>query len=97
MPFTPDSIRRWSRYHQPQIQGCYEETLADKDKVVEGKLLTSFIITAEGLVKNAKVAEEGHHAQGPQAARLRGGRAVGDELPQAAGRQASTRSSTRST
>src|SRR5687768_10636885 len=55
MPFTQDSIRKVVQHHQPQIQACYEETLASKEKVLEGKLMTSWLITPEGLVKNAKV------------------------------------------
>jgi hypothetical protein len=55
MPFTPDSIKQVVASYQAQIQGCYEEHLAAKDKAVEGSLKTSFIITASGLVKSAKV------------------------------------------
>ena len=55
MPFTQTSIRKVVSHHQAQVQSCYEETLAGKDKVVEGKLLTSFVITVEGLVRDAKI------------------------------------------
>jgi hypothetical protein len=55
LPFTPDSIKQVVASFQPQIQGCYEEHLAAKDKAVEGTLKTTFVITAEGLVKGAKV------------------------------------------
>ncbi len=58
LPFTQTSIRTVVSYHQPQIQSCYEETLAGRDKVVEGKLQTSFVITGEGLVKNARVEKK---------------------------------------
>ena len=55
MPFSQESIKTVIAYHQPQIQSCYEETLASKEKVLEGKLLTSFVITGEGMVKDAKI------------------------------------------
>jgi hypothetical protein len=59
MPFTADSVKQVVTFHQEQIQGCYERTMAEKEKVVEGKLATSWTITAEGLVKNAKVLKKG--------------------------------------
>ena len=59
MPFTPESIKTVVAYYQPQIQGCYEETLAVKDKDVEGKLMTSFVITPDGLVKNPAIVKKG--------------------------------------
>jgi hypothetical protein len=55
MPFTPDSIKQVVASYQPQIQGCYEEHLAAKDKAVEGTLKTSFVITGDGYVKAARV------------------------------------------
>ncbi len=55
LPFTPDSIKQVVVSFQPQIQACYEEHLAAKNKAVEGTLKTSFVITPEGFVKNAKV------------------------------------------
>ena len=59
MPFTPDSIKQVVAYYQPQIQACYEETLAVKDKDVEGKLITSFMITPDGLVKKPAIVKKG--------------------------------------
>ena len=59
MTFNPDSIKTVVAYYQPQIQGCYEETLAVKDKAVEGKLVTSFVITPEGLVKKPLIVKKG--------------------------------------
>jgi hypothetical protein len=59
MPFTPASIQAVVGHHQPQIQECYEEILANKSKVVEGRLNTSWTITAEGLVTNAKIVKKG--------------------------------------
>lgn len=60
MPFTPDSVREVMQYYAHDIQECYEEILATKgSKVEEGKLLTTFVITPEGTVRNAKVAKAG--------------------------------------
>jgi hypothetical protein len=59
LPFTPDSIKIVVAFFQPQIQSCYEETLAVKDKAVEGKLMTAFVITPEGTVKKPSVVKKG--------------------------------------
>src|SRR5262245_46376614 len=59
MPFSQESIREVVAYHQDEIQGCYEKTLADKERPIEGKLMTSFVITREGTVKGAKVLKKG--------------------------------------
>jgi hypothetical protein len=59
LPFTPDSIRQVVVFHMPQIQGCYEDTMATRKTKVEGKLLTAFTITPEGLVKDAEVRKKG--------------------------------------
>jgi hypothetical protein len=59
MPFTPDSIQQVIQHHTKQIQGCYEDHLAAKNKKVEGRLMTTFTITPDGLVKNAKVLKKG--------------------------------------
>ena len=60
MPFTPDSIRQVVGHHSDEIQECYEEWLSNKGKhAPEGKLMTSFTITAAGLVKGAKVLNKG--------------------------------------
>lgn len=66
LPFTAASIQKVVMHHQPQVQSCYEETLAEKEKVVEGKLLTSFVITPEGLVKKAKVDRKGSTLKEPR-------------------------------
>ncbi|WP_163996538.1 AgmX/PglI C-terminal domain-containing protein [Pyxidicoccus caerfyrddinensis] len=58
MPFTPDSIKEVVSYNQPRIQECYEDHLAEKNKKVEGRLMTSFTIDANGLVKGAKVVKK---------------------------------------
>lgn len=59
LPFSADSIKQIVAHYQPQIQGCYEETMASKDKAVEGKLQTSWIITPDGIVTKAKVEKKG--------------------------------------
>jgi hypothetical protein len=59
LPFNQDSIRKVVQAHQPGIQECYEQILAGKADVVEGKLRTSWTITAEGLVKSARVIPKG--------------------------------------
>jgi hypothetical protein len=59
MPFTPDSIQQVILHHRAKIQECYEDTLVEKGRKVEGKLMTSFIITGRGLVKSAKVLKKG--------------------------------------
>jgi outer membrane biosynthesis protein TonB len=60
MPFSPDSIREVMTYYSRDIQECYEEILATKgSKVEEGRILTSFTITPDGFVRNAKVAKAG--------------------------------------
>jgi hypothetical protein len=59
LPFTPDSIQQVMAHHKGKIQDCYEDTLAAKSKRVEGKLMTSFTITADGFVKSAKVLKKG--------------------------------------
>ena len=59
MPLTSDSIRLVMAYHQPKIQACYEDFLAARDRPVEGKLMTAFVITAEGLVKKPRVVSKG--------------------------------------
>ncbi|RKH27860.1 AgmX/PglI C-terminal domain-containing protein [Corallococcus sicarius] len=55
LPFTPDSIRQVMVHNSPRIQECYEDHMVEKDKKVEGKLMTTFTITAEGTVRSAKV------------------------------------------
>jgi hypothetical protein len=56
LPFTSESIKQIVLSHQPRIQACYEEHLAQqKKKVPEGILKTRFLITADGYVKDAKV------------------------------------------
>jgi len=60
MPFTPDSIREVMQYYSRDIQECYEEVLANKgSKVEEGRILTTFTISPDGFVRDAKVAQAG--------------------------------------
>ncbi|MFP2930030.1 AgmX/PglI C-terminal domain-containing protein [Pyxidicoccus sp. 3LG] len=65
LPFTPDSIRQVVTHHQVRIQECYEDHMAEKDKKVEGRLLTSFTIDANGLVKGAKVVKKSSTLKDP--------------------------------
>ncbi|MCC6337759.1 MAG: AgmX/PglI C-terminal domain-containing protein [Myxococcales bacterium] len=59
LPFTPDSIKQVVLSYQPQIQGCYEESMANKgSKKVEGSLKTAWVITGEGVVKKAAVKKK---------------------------------------
>ncbi len=66
MPFTPDSVKKVVAYNRDKIQDCYEETLAGKDKPIEGRIMTSFIVTAEGMVKNARVVKKGTTLKDPK-------------------------------
>ncbi len=66
MPFTPETIKKVVAYNQDRIQSCYEETLADKQKPVEGRIKTSFVITAEGLVKKPRVLQKGTTLKDPK-------------------------------
>jgi hypothetical protein len=67
LPFTPDSIREVMQYHSRDIQDCYEELLAMKGtKVEEGRILTTFTITPDGFVRNAKVSKVGTTLKDPR-------------------------------
>jgi hypothetical protein len=59
LPFSSDSIRQVILHHMEKIQDCYEDTMAEKERKVEGKLMTSFTITPQGTVKSAKVVKKG--------------------------------------
>lgn len=59
LPFTPDSIKLVMEHNAPKIQDCYEDTLAQRKKPVQGRISTSFKITPEGLVRSAKVERQG--------------------------------------
>ena len=59
MPFTPDSITEVVRAHQPEIQDCYEKTLATRNEKLQGRLMTRFVIGAAGTVSSAQVMKQG--------------------------------------
>lgn len=65
LPFTPDSIRMVVLHNQGRIQECYEDHMAEKDKKVEGRLLTAFTIDPSGLVKDAKVVKKSSTLKDP--------------------------------
>jgi hypothetical protein len=66
MPFTPESVKEVVAYWQPKIQQCYEETLAAKDKAVEGKLMTKWLVGSTGIVKKAEVLKKGTTLKDPK-------------------------------
>jgi hypothetical protein len=65
LPFTTDTIREIVRAKQPEIERCWEQTLAGTDKPVDGKLQTHFVITPVGSVKQAKVVKKGTTLKDP--------------------------------
>ena len=66
MPFTPESVKTVVAYWQPKIQTCYEETLATKDKAVEGVLRTKWVVGSGGIVKKAEVVKKGTTLKDPK-------------------------------
>lgn len=66
MAFTPDAVKEVVAYWQPKIQQCYEETLAAKDKAVEGKLMTKWLVGSTGIVKKAEVLKKGTTLKDPK-------------------------------
>ena len=66
MPFTPVNIQTVVGFWNTKIQGCYEETLANKEKALEGKLMTSFVIMPNGLVKKQAVVKKGTTVKEPK-------------------------------
>ena len=65
LPFTPDTIKEIVRAKQPDIERCWEQTLAGTDKPADGKLQTHFVITPVGSVKQAKVVKKGTTLKDP--------------------------------
>jgi hypothetical protein len=65
LPFTPETIKETVRAKQPEIERCWEQTLAGTDKPVDGKLQTHFVITPVGSVKQAKVVKKGTTLKDP--------------------------------
>lgn len=59
LPFSRDTVKLVMDHHTPRIQGCYEETMAEKDRVVAGRLQTAFIVTPQGTVRAPKVLRNG--------------------------------------
>jgi hypothetical protein len=59
LPFTPYSIKKILASHHQDIQKCYEETLAGRQKVAEGTLSAAFSIQPDGTVKKARVLKKG--------------------------------------
>jgi len=66
MPFTPESVKTVVAYWQTKIQTCYEETLAAKDKDVEGVLKTKWVVGASGHVKKAEILKKGTTLKDPK-------------------------------
>jgi hypothetical protein len=66
LPFTQDTVRKVVASHQPQIQACYEEWLANQSKPAEGKLQAHWVITPEGLVKGARIEKKGTTLKDPK-------------------------------
>jgi hypothetical protein len=66
MPFTSESVKTVVAYWQPKIQTCYEETLAAKDKAVEGTLKTKWVVSRDGIVKKAEIVRRGTTLKDPK-------------------------------
>lgn len=66
MPFTGETVKKVVAHNREKIQACYEEMLAGKDKPVEGRVMTSFVVTPEGLVKKARVLSKGTTLKDPK-------------------------------
>ena len=66
MPFSTETVKRVVAHNRDKIQACYEETLASKDKPVEGRVMTSFVVTPGGLVKNPRVLKKGTTIKDPK-------------------------------
>ncbi|MFP2958093.1 AgmX/PglI C-terminal domain-containing protein [Myxococcus sp. 1LA] len=47
------------------MQECYEDHMAEKDTTVQGRLMTTFTIDANGLVKNARVVKKASTLKDP--------------------------------
>lgn len=64
--YGPDSIKLVVLAHQPRIQACYEEHLAQTKKATQGTIKTRFIITPDGFVKDARVLAKASTLRDPQ-------------------------------
>lgn len=65
LPFTPDSIKQIVAAYQPRIQECHESQMAAKDKHLEGKLVTSWVIQPDGTVKKPAVNKKASSLKDP--------------------------------
>lgn len=54
LPFNSESIKAVVQHHQPEIQACYEQRLADGQDV-QGDVLVAFTITPDGIVDRPRV------------------------------------------
>ena len=59
LPFTAYSIKKILASHQEEVQNCYEQTLAGRENVIEGKLTVAFSIQPDGTVRKAHVLKKG--------------------------------------
>ena len=66
LPFTPDTLRQIVQAKQPDIERCWEQTLAAQPQAVEGRLQTHFVITPAGTVKGAQVVKKGTTIKNPE-------------------------------
>ncbi len=64
LPFTPDSIKQVVLSYQPQVQGCHEEAMVSA-KPITGTIKVAFTITADGMVKSAKVDKKASGIKDP--------------------------------
>ena len=61
-----DGARAVIAYWQPKIQQCYEETLAGKDKDVQGVLKAKWVVNPDGIVKKVEVVKKGTTLNDPK-------------------------------
>lgn len=70
LPFNKDSIRRIMITHVDEMRQCYVESLATKyghrAEAMNGKLMTTFVISSSGHVKSAGVIKERTTVMDPQ-------------------------------
>jgi outer membrane biosynthesis protein TonB len=55
MPFDAEAIRTVVKFHMPDIQACYEKSVSETGKNVEGRVVVGFIIDTNGNVSDARV------------------------------------------
>jgi TonB family protein len=54
LPFSAESVRAVLLQHQPEIQACYEETLAAGHDV-QGEVVVALVVSPEGFAEKARV------------------------------------------